>query len=297
MCSSDLKDSSGNPHGNGNPALAVYPADVTPNLHALAQSYALATNFYASDEDADVAKDFGSAGEATLYQQLVAAAGAARAPMSDRGDDPEDYGRMGYLFNALARAGTSFRDYGGLLRLSGYDGSDYNLDVPALAALNGNVDLAYSAASPKISDTQRASEFVTDMQRYVQNDTMPSFTYIALPSEAGSAGATDADHALGSIVDFISRTPHWSSTAIFVVPEGAPRGSADHVNNLRTYALVVSPLARRGYAGDVHLSMASVLKTEEEIFGIPPLTLNDLLATDLASFFADAPSPETYRAQ
>ena len=56
------------------------------------------------------------AGDATLYQQLVAAAGAARAPMNDHGDDPEDYGRTGYLFNALARAGLTFRDYGGLLQ-------------------------------------------------------------------------------------------------------------------------------------------------------------------------------------
>lgn len=290
----DLQDASGNAHGNGDAARATFAASVTPNLHALAQSYAIADNFYASDEDPNIAKEFASAGEATLYQELVAADGARRGAMGDRGDDPEDYARMGYLFNALARAGISFRDYGGLLRLSGYDGTHYNLDVPALAALNGNVDLAYSVADSKITDAQRASEFVSDMQRYVQSDTMPGFTYVSLPGEPGTPGAADADRALGTIVDFISHTPHWSSTAIFVVPQGATPGSTDHVSNLRTYALVISPLARRGYAGGEHLSMVSVLKTEEEIFGLPPLTLNDLLASDLAGFFTDAPSPERY---
>ena len=48
---------------------------------------------------------------------------------------------------------------------------------------------------------------------------------------------------------------------------------------MRSYALVVSPLARRGFVGDAHLSVASVVKTEEEIFGLPPLALNDLLAS------------------
>jgi len=40
-----------------------------------------------------------------------------------------------------------------------------------------------------------------------------------------------------------------------------------------------------------------VLKTEEEIFGLPPLTLSDLLATDMSNFFTTAPAPETYQAR
>ncbi|HVN69759.1 MAG TPA: alkaline phosphatase family protein [Candidatus Binatia bacterium] len=292
----DLKDDAGNPHGNGDPSYGVYPESVTPNLHALARTYALADNFYASDGDVEIAKQFATASDATLYQQLVAAAGSARAPMTDRGDDPEDYARSGYLFNALARAGLTYRDYGAMLALSGFDGSRYRLDVPALAALGGNVDLEYASGRAKEDDAARAQEFVRDMQRYVQSDTMPSFTYVRLPAEPGAAGATAADHALGTIVEYLSQTPHWSSTAIFIVPEGT-QGATDHVNALRSYALVVSPLARRGYVGDAHLSAAGVVKTEEEILGLPPLSLNDLLASDMADFFTDAPTPEAYRAR
>jgi hypothetical protein len=216
--------------------------------------------------------------------------------MDDHGADPEDYGRDGYLFNALTRAGLPFRDYGGLMALSGYDGSGYHLDVPALAALSGNVDLSYASWNPKITDKARAAEFNRDMQRYVQSDRMPSFTYVWLPTGAGEAGVADADSAVGAIVDFISHAPHWSSTAIFIVPEGL-QGSVDHVNPMRSYALVVSPLARRGYVGAEHLSVASVVKTEEEILGLPPLALNDLLASDMADFFSEAPVPEPYQAR
>jgi DNA-binding beta-propeller fold protein YncE len=290
----DLKDDSGGAHGNGDAALSLYPESTTPNLHQLARSYALADNFYAADADPNLAKQVATASDATLYQQLVDAAGAARSPLQDHGDDPEDYGRTGYLFNAMARAGLTYRDYGGLLRLSGYDGSLYHYDVPALGALAGNVDLNYPGYNPKVTDSARADEFVHDMQRYVEADRMPNFTYVSLPSGDTAAAVGDADRALGKIVDFISHTPHWSSTAVFVVP-AAIESPTDHVNAMRSYALVVSPLARRGFVAEDHLSVASVVKTEEEIFGLPPLSLSDLLASDLAPCFTGVPAPQAYQ--
>ena len=292
----DLKDDAGNPHGNGDASAARYPEDVTPNLHALARAYAVADNFYASDVDPRIAKQFSTAAGATLYQDFVAAAGAARAPMNAEGDDPEDYGRAGYLFNALARAGLTFRDYGALLRVSGFDAGLYRLNVPALAALEGNVDLNYAAPNSKIGDAALAAEFLRDMQRYVQADAVPSFSYVRLPAGPGIAGAQDADRALGQIVQYLSHTPQWSSTAIFIAPDGLQAGY-DHVNPLRGYAIVVSPLARRGFVGSQNLGAAGLVKTEEEILGLPPLTLNDLLATDMAAFFTDAPVPEPYQAR
>jgi DNA-binding beta-propeller fold protein YncE len=291
----DLKDASGTPHGNGNPAFAQDGESITPNLHALARTYALSDNFYAADSNLDLARHFATAGDASLIAQLTVPVSSARAPLSGRGDDPEDYTRAGTIFNALARAGLSYRDYGGLLELSGYNDASYHFDVPAAAVLAGNVDLNYAPFDPKIDDAHRAQEFVRDMQRYVTADAMPAFSYVWLPTAARQGGAAEADRALGTIVDFLSHTPHWSSTAIFVVPEGVD-GGADHVNPMRSYALVVSPLARRGYIGAAHLSASSVLKTEEEIFGLQPLALGDLLATDMADFFTDAPAPETYQA-
>lgn len=286
----DLQDAAGTQHGNGNATYALFPDRVTPNLHALARTYALADNFYAADGDLDVARRIAMGGDATLYTQLTAEVGSARAAMS--GNEPEEYARAGYLFNALARAGLSFRDYGGLLALAGYDGSLYHMDVPALAALNSNVDLGYVPGGAG-TDVARAAEFVRDMQSYVAADRMPSFTYLWLPSGSDQAAAIDTDRALGSVVAFLSHTPHWSSTAVFIVPEGVSSGT-DHVNALRSYALVVSPLARHGYVGHVHLSVPSVVKTEEEIFGLPPLTLSDLLATDMSDFFTDTPDTTPY---
>jgi len=291
----DLADPAGEPHGNGDPSLETYPQSVTPNLHALAHAYALADNFYAADEDAGVATQVPLVGTVSLYAQLMAGVGAARNPATDFGDDPEEYTRAGTIFNALERAGLSYRDYGGMLHLSGESAAGYTLGVPALAALSGNADLMYSMQESRGDAARRAAEFASDMTRYVQADAEPNFVYVALPVPNRPSGMAETDRALGSIVDFISHTPHWSSTAIFVVPEGVIP-STDHVNDLRSYALVVSPLARRGYVGRAHLYPAGVLKTEEEIFGLEPLSLGDLLATDMADFFLDVPDPEPYDA-
>jgi DNA-binding beta-propeller fold protein YncE len=281
--------------GNGTPSMVLYPESITPNLHALARGYALADNFYAPDPDVAAAAQYATAGQATLFTAYVAGVGSIRSPLSGHGEDPEDYGREGYLFNSLIRAGLSFRDYGGLLQLSGYTDGFYRLNVPALAGLSNNVDLNYSGWNPHIDDAQRAREFIADMQRYVSADTVPAFSYVWIPTAPSQGGIAGADRALGKIVDFISHTPHWSSTAIFIAGEGVDEGT-DHVNPLRSYALVVSPMARRGYVGHAHLSVPSIVKTEEEILGLQPLSLADLLATDMADFFVDAPVPQPYEA-
>lgn len=284
--------------GNGDPAYVSDGAAATPNLHALATSYSIADNFYTADANLDANAQAALGGEPTFYTQRVVRVNTARTPLDDHGDDPEDYPRSGYFFNALERAGLSYRDYGGLMSLSGYrvrgPRAAYTLDVPALAALDGHVDLAYQGWNPAISDDARVAEFTSDMGRLVQADQEPAFTYLWLPA-AGPGGVGAADRALGKAIAFLSRTPHWSSTAVFVVGEGVadPR---DHVNGARSYALVVSPLTRPGYVGHEHLSVPSVVKTEEELLGLPPLSLADLLATDMADFFGQAPYPTTYQA-
>ncbi|HLX25930.1 MAG TPA: hypothetical protein VKR05_02995, partial [Candidatus Cybelea sp.] len=247
------------------------------------------------DLNIDVARQYAVAGDTTLFTALTADVHSIRSPLNGHSEDPENYARAGYLFNAMARAGLSYRDYGGLLQVSGYTEAEYHLNVPVLANLADNVDLGYAGWNPRVDDAHRAQEFIGDMQRYVQSDSVPAYTYIWLPTTPNQGGVAEADRALGAIVDYVSHTPHWSSTAIFVVPEGVSSGT-DHVNTLRSYALLVSPMARRGFVGHAHLSVPSVVKTEEEIFGLPPLSLSDLLSTDLSEFFVDAAAPEPYQA-
>ncbi|MGA2393607.1 MAG: alkaline phosphatase family protein [Candidatus Lustribacter sp.] len=273
--------------GPGAPSFALYGAADTPNLHALARRYAVAGNFFA---------------DARGGAQLVLAEGLASA-FTDRtmdvndsrhltDQDPDDMLRLGTVFNQLARRNLSFRDYGGLLDISGTTPAGHTEDVPAPPVLAGHVDLSYPAWNSGAPDGARAAEFVRDYGTLSRAQRAPRFAFVQLragPDRNGGkvtpeAEVVDGDRALGTIVEAITHMPSWHTTAIIVVPAGA-RSGRDHIDASRTFALVVSPFAKHGYIGMRHLSTASVLKTVDRVFSLPPLSLGDLLAGDMGDFF------------
>ena len=313
----DLVDATGRPHGNGDSALATFGANVTPNLHLLARTYGLADNFYTDSRTMVLGHEYALGGVPSDYAQKRSLEGALPR------EDPDDYPRFGYIFNMLALHRIPYRDYGDQLLLRGYDaettpvdpqdrfapttglGGTYSLDVPALAALRGHIDERYPGWNLRVRDERRAREFVRDYDALVSAHHAPRFSVVWLPDDRGGTGAdipplheevADGDRALGVIVSHVTRSPVWKDTAIFVMPADAA-SQRDHVNAQRSYALVISPYAKRGYVGHRHLSTASVLKTEEELLGLPPLSLGDLLAGDMSDFFSDRPNFTPYTAR
>lgn len=277
-------------------------ASPTPNLHALARSFGVAANFFAGP--AETAHAVLAGGLATAFSERMAGVRLGRRPLGFAGEDPDDAPRLGTIFNSLARKNVSFRDYGGLLAPSGTQVSPastaglgllYAQDVPLPAVLAGEVDLAYPARAARVSDGVRAAEFVRDYGALAAAHRQPRFAYVALPGmgDGSSAGAADGDRALGTILAALSRLPSWSSTAVFVVAAD-PGSGRDHIAASRTFALVISPYAKRGYVGMRHLSPAAVLATVDRIFGLPPLSLGDLLAGDLGDFFTAKPNVRPY---
>ncbi len=320
----DLTDAQGRPYGPGDPAYVSFDHTVTPNLHALASTYALAGNLFADSEESDAGHQFVAGGIASIYTEKTLLVKTGRRPLVNKNEDPEDYPRAGYIFQSLALNHRTFRDYGDYVRVSGYDegeardpktddphfvdmndtraptrglGGLYSLDVPAPLALEGHVDLDYPGWNLRIRDERRAHEFIRDFDALEKAGQMPEFTHLWLPADHGGAGknipplseeVADGDRALGMVVEYLTHLPEWSSTAIFIMPDDA-QSTRDHVNEHRSYALVVSPYAKRGYVGMRHLSTVSVLKTEEEILGLPALSLGDALAGDMRDFFTPAP--------
>jgi hypothetical protein len=137
----DLTSATGAPYGAGDPSFAKFGEDVTPNLHELARTYGLAVNAFADAETSAAAYQYLAGGIATPYAIKTTLTSFGRLTFPDENQDPEDYPRAGYIFDNLARHGMSYRDYGGLLQVAGYDGGRYWLDVPAPASLAEHVDL------------------------------------------------------------------------------------------------------------------------------------------------------------
>ena len=271
--------------GAGDPALLRAGAALTPNLHALAQRFALAGNLYADAGNAELAHQVIVSGVVSAFGETTM---DLREPVFAGVDDPEDAPRIGSIFAACARRDISYRDYGGFLRVAGFDGTSYGYDVPAAAALGGHVDLGYPGPDAAVPDTQRADAFIRDDDAQ-GGARRPRFTYIGLPG----ARIGDTDAAIGSIVEHLSHAPAWRSTAVIVV-SGDTQGAPDHVDASRAFALVISPFAKRRFIGTRHLSTASVLKTVDGILAQPPLSLGDLLANDMSDFFTNRADPRPY---
>jgi DNA-binding beta-propeller fold protein YncE len=289
--------------GPGAATFTVFGARVTPNLHALARRYGLAGNMFASATSAGTGAQTIAGGLTTAYTDRTAGVRAARRPLGYDNEDPEDSARLGTVFNELARHQLSFRNYGGLLGVSGTTPDGIVQNVPAPAILAGHTDQAYPTRTSAGSDTARAAEFVRDYGALAVMRRAPRFAYVALPAGSSAmpgaaptaASIAEGDRALGTIVEGLSKLPSWHTTAIVVVPADA-RSGRDHIEASRTFALVISPYAKRGYIGMRHLSTASILKFVDHAFSLPALSLGDLLANDMGDFFTSKPDLRPYAA-
>jgi hypothetical protein len=95
----------------------------------------------------------------------------------------------------------------------------------------------------------------------------------------------DNDLGVGQVVDLISHSSIWSSSAIFVVEDDSQDG-ADHVDAHRTTAAVISPYARRGAVVHDRYDMLSMIRSMELILGMRPLGLYDALAVPMYDAFS-----------
>jgi hypothetical protein len=130
-------------------------------------------------------------------------------------------------------------------------------------------------------------------------NTVPAFNYLVMTNdhtrglEPGArtpqAMIADNDRALGQIVDRISHSAIWSSSAIFVVEDDSQDG-ADHVDAHRTEAAVISPYATRGAVVHDRYDQLSMIRSIELILGMHPLGLFDALATPMYDSFSSAPA-------
>jgi DNA-binding beta-propeller fold protein YncE len=121
-------------------------------------------------------------------------------------------------------------------------------------------------------------------------------TYGTTPSaRKPSAYVADNDLALGRLVQAVSHSPYWGSTAIFVVEDDAQDGP-DHVDAHRSLGLVISPYTQTGAVDSTFYSSVSVLRTIETIFGLPPMSQFDAAANTMSAAFTTSPNLTPYDA-
>lgn len=131
---------------------------------------------------------------------------------------------------------------------------------------------------------------------------MPNLTTMWVPDDHTSgvgsgdpypiAQVADNDLAVGRIIDTISHSKFWKSTAVFVL-EDDPQNGVDHVDGHRSVLWVASPYSRGGMI-DHYYTQLNVVRTVEQILGIQPMNQEDLAATPMYGAFTSRPDYTPY---
>ena len=301
---------------------------VTPNAHALAQRFATSDRFFV---DGDVSADghrwvmgaaptpwFHIAWTSSYSDRRTgnpvsqapgrrALGGGADAPM------PEDEPEFGTLWEHVADAGLTIRNYGEGLEVEGGNelygseptGQRMVLNAPVPQPVFTSTDRNFPTFNLGIPDQFRYDEFAKDFGKILSSGDAPSLIVIRLPCDHTASPrardgypdkasyVADNDLALGKIMDFLSHSAIWKDSAVFVTEDDA-QGGVDHVDAHRSVLLAMSPYIRKGYISHRHSSMASIQKTMYELLGAGPLNLEDRLSADLSDLFTTTPDLTPY---
>lgn len=294
------------PRGNGDPTLVLFPEAITPNHHKLANEFVLLDNLYCNGHVSADGHPWSTMAYNTDYiARNWALTYSKREGIVDDDDGDLTNAPSGYLWDACARVGRTYRsygEYGG--RVSEPDGS-FRMEgrVPGLV---GHTSPRFGLPKMKgqeVRDTDRVDVFLEEFREYEKNGNLPNFIVMSLGEDhtfgtkpgahTPQACVASNDLALGRLVEAVSKSKYWPETAIFVIEDDAQNG-ADHVDAHRTIGLVISPYVRRKTLDSTQYSTVSMIRTMELILGLPPLSQFDAAANPMFASFTDAPDLAPY---
>jgi hypothetical protein len=315
---------SDDPRGNGDPSLLQFGSTVTPNQHAIAEQFALFDNFYDSGVLSADGHQWATQAFAPDYIEKQFTDFNRSYPFN--GGDSLVYTPGGFLWmNALAHDltvriygeyapsfvgpaaqpfGTWTDWYNDALILEGKRTGSLHAplgtfhavaDVPSVQQ---HLNPDFPNFNTGIPDQYRLDVFLKDFQQYVQNRNLPNLIVMTLCADHTSGGSkgfpepaaqvADNDLAIGRLIDTVSHSPYWADTALFFVEDDSQAG-VDHVDGHRSTAFIVSPYIRRGQVNHSYYTQLSMLRTIEELLGLPPMNQHDTLALPMTDAFADSP--------
>jgi hypothetical protein len=206
---------------------------------------------------------------------------------------------QGYLWDYAKRANVSYRSYGEFV---GWErrGGDVVASVPGL---DGHVNTKFPPFDLMIPDMRRVEIWAEEFKQMDAAGTVPQLNIIRIGGDhtnGASPGAltprayvAENDLALGTLVETISHSAVWSSSAIFVLEDDAQNGP-DHVDAHRSVLLAISPFSRRAAVDSTLYTTSGVLRTMELILGLPPMSQYDAAATPMYHAFTNAPTPTAF---
>jgi hypothetical protein len=296
------------PTGNGDPSDAQFGQAITPNQHALAERFGDLDNFY--DEGTLSADGHNWIVQAEANDYVEKEFGAFYRSYPAQGGDALACQRDGFIWNAAQQAGLSVQDFGEYANFFNtpstgaptwddwYKDSQIlegkasgPLPVPIdkyrtyadIPSLNEIIDPFYPKFDLDVPDQYRVDIWEQAFRSSEQSGRLANLTLMWVPDDHTAGVGTgdpdpiaevaDNDLAVGRIVQDISHSQFWKSTAIFVL-EDDPQNGVDHVDGHRSVLWTISPYSKPG-VNDNYYSQIDVVRTVEQILGIPPMNQED----------------------
>mgnify|MGYP001057487876 CR=1 FL=1 len=310
------------PEGNGDPSLCIFGERVTPNQHKLVREFALLDNAYCSGILSADGHQWSTTAFGTDYLEK-SFAGWPRSYPDGMGPDEVDalaYAPSGFIWDNALRHGVTMFNFGEfMMEQCGWTDASRK-DRPAWKDywdeyLHGRGEVRVGSApaietvrpfSPtdtvgwimEVPDVWRARYIAEQVAAWDREGRMPRLIIVCLPDDHTSGASegsptpeacvADNDLAFGRIVEAFSHSSFWKETVIFGI-EDDPQNGWDHVSGYRTTLYCASPYTRRGAVVSTQYNTTSLLRTIEQILGLPPMNQFDATAVPMFDCFTDAP--------
>ena len=306
------------PEGDGMKSLCVFGNEVTPNQHKLAKEFSLLDNYYVSGKSSAEGHSWTDAAIVTDYVEKNVRAWFRSYPHVLA--DAMVYNKNGFIWNNALDHGKTVKVYGEAcspvfkkgLRWNDFyqshmDGKliDFT-NTTTISRLRPVLSPSYPCYEDhNITDQLRADAFIKELKDYekMPGDQLPQLMILALPEDhtAGTrpgsptprAMIADNDLALGRIIETLTSTRFWDSTVVFVTEDDSQSGW-DHVSAYRTTGFVISPYSRLQKPVHKNYNQVSMVRTIEQILGIPPMNIMDATALPMFDCFTSTINKTPY---
>jgi YVTN family beta-propeller protein len=273
--------------GNGDTTLLLFGEKYTPNQHKLVKDFVLLDNFYVDGEVSSDGHNWSTSAHANDYLEKTwpTSYGGRGGHYDGEGNRLIANPKNGFIWDYCKRAGVSYRTYGEFA-------DDFKPNIPAIA---DHFCPNFESFNQDVMDTTRFHQWRKDFDVLLSQNKVPQFNSLRFPNDHTEgqklgkktpfAYVADNDYAVGLFVEYLSKSPIWKETAIFIVEDDAQNGP-DHVDAHRTTAYLAGGFVKRGFVDHTPYSTSSMLRTMELILGLPPMSQYDAAATPMYKCFS-----------
>ncbi len=295
--------------GNGDPSLTLFTEDSSPNHHKLAREFVLLDNFYVSADVSADGHNWSTSAIAPAYvQRLWPNSYAGRRRHYDyEGGERAALPPAGYLWSNAIQKGLTYRNYGWwCTNITPAPAGGVQVAAVRDPGLAQYTNRMYRAFDLEYKDTDRIKVFLQDLEQFESSGSMPQLITLRLGNDHTSgvapkkytprAAMADNDAAFGMLVEAVSRSRFWATTAIFVLEDDAQNGP-DHIDSHRSPAYIISPYTRGRGIDSTMYNTVSMLRTIEQILDLRPMTIHDAGARIMTAAFTNKSDTHPYVAE